>query len=36
MDYELYTMKMPEIEKPVPTDRLEDCVPHWFAKFINL
>ena len=36
MDYEMSVAIMPEIEKPVPTDRLEDCVPLWFAKFIAL
>ena len=36
MKYERDTEKLPELEKPVPSSKLEDCVPEWFAKFIDL
>ena len=26
---------LPEIEKPVPSSRLEDFMPIWYAKYIN-
>ena len=36
MKYETEVEKLPEIPKPVPTERLSDCLPVWFASYINL
>jgi hypothetical protein len=35
MNYELENEKLPELPRPVPTERLADCVPLWFANYIN-
>ena len=34
--HELDIEKLPEIPRPVPTERLADCVPVWFANFMSL
>lgn len=36
MRYEAYEEELPEIPRPVPTARLADCMPLWFAEFISL
>lgn len=36
MRHEVEVETLPEIPRPVPTERLHDCMPKWFADFINL
>lgn len=33
--YERDKEKLGEIEKPVPSSRMEDFVPLWFARFVT-
>ena len=35
IQYEADVELLPEIPKPVPSDRISDFVPQWFANFIN-
>ena len=36
MQYEFEHESLPELPRPLPTDRLHDSMPQWFANFINL
>lgn len=33
--HELQVEQLPDIPKPVPSERLEDCVPQWFADYMR-
>ena len=28
--------KLPDLPHPLPSDRLSDCMPQWFASFVDL
>eukprot|EP00347_Sterkiella_histriomuscorum_P007257 403349657 len=35
MRYEYENESLPELPRPLPTDRLQDSMPQWFANYIN-
>ena len=36
MKYEFDVEKLPELPRPLPTDRLQDSMPQWFAQFMTI
>ncbi len=36
VEHELEVEMLPDLPRPVPSDRLEDCMPKWFAEYIKM
>lgn len=36
VQHELDVEELPQLPRPVPSERLEDCMPRWFAEYIKM